>query len=113
VDDHQGVAGTPHLVLDLVARDDLVANHAEPTASPAGIHVPGGQSPEPRGSVAFLKKPADTGTHEIGVRRHDTLALAFDNDGKAGCGLGGMIAPTQGALHFTPVHLSKTCRPAR
>jgi hypothetical protein len=43
-------------------------------------------------SVAFLKKPADTGTHEIGVRRHDTLALAFDNDGKAGCGLGGMIA---------------------
>jgi hypothetical protein len=24
-----------------------------------------------------------------------------------------MIAPTQGALHFTPVHLSKTCRPAR
>lgn len=92
MDDHQGVAGTPHLVLDLVARDDLVANHAEPTGSPAGIHVPGGQSPEPRGSVASLKKPADTGTHEIGVRRHDTLALAFDNDGKAGCGLGGMIA---------------------
>jgi hypothetical protein len=47
-----------------------------------------------------LKKPADTGTHEIGVRRHDTLALAFDNDGKAGCGLGGMIAHSECvALH--------------